>query len=272
MKLQVEHTTHYQYSAPQRMVVQSHRLTPSEADTQRVVNWQVLCDGAIFGETFIDAAGDKIRTMSINRLVEELTIKIIGSVETKDQNGVVKVIGDRLNHRVYLRQTQVTKPSPDMEKALAKFATTKEESSLELAHTLCGFVHEKIAYETESTNSETSAAEAFAQSQGVCQDQTHVLVSMARARGIPARYVAGYLLTDAQGNTIDASHAWAELFIEELGWVGFDPTNACCPDERYIRISSGLDATEAALIRGVSRGSGIETMHTSVQMSDMQQQ
>ena len=77
---------------------------------------------------------------------------------------------------------------------------------------------------------------------------------------MPARYVTGYLFTeDAEA---EAAHAWAELHVDGLGWIGFDPANRCCPDERYIRLGSGRDAREAAPIRGVSRG-GAERQWTS---------
>ena len=80
---------------------------------------------------------------------------------------------------------------------------------------------------------------------------------------MPARYVTGYLLTARRRRAGEASHAWAELYVGGLGWVGFDPANRCCPDERYIRLGSGRDAREAAPIRGVSRGGGAEAMDVS---------
>ena len=87
-----------------------------------------------------------------------------------------------------------------------------------------------------------AAADALADGKGVCQDHAHVLISAARHLGIPARYVSGYLFADQDGKSHEASHAWAELHLPELGWVGFDPANRCCPTDYYIRLGSGLDA------------------------------
>lgn len=78
--------------------------------------------------------------------------------------------------------------------------------------------------------------------------------------------MTGYLLTDAEEG--EAAHAWAEVHIQGLGWVGFDPANRCCPDDRYIRLGSGRNALEAAPIRGVSRGGGEEAMAVSVLVTD----
>jgi transglutaminase-like putative cysteine protease len=121
----------------------------------------------------------------------------------------------------------------------------------------------------------TSAAEAVALGEGVCQDHAHALIAAARTVGMPARYVSGYLHTDSEGNVHDAAHAWAELWVDTLGWVGFDPANRCCPDERYIRLGSGFDARDAAPIRGVAQGgvsaTGTESMNVEVEVRAVQQ-
>ena len=80
------------------------------------------------------------------------------------------------------------------------------------------------------------------------------MVSAARTINIPARYINGYMHNNSHSSEFQSTHAWAEFFIEDLGWVGFDPTNGCSPDERYIRVSCGLDASEAAPIKGVFYG------------------
>jgi transglutaminase-like putative cysteine protease len=91
---------------------------------------------------------------------------------------------------------------------------------------------------------------------GVCQDHAQVLIAAAREAGLPARYVSGYLQANADGAAHEAAHAWAELYVQGFGWIGFDPANRCCPDARYIRLGSGLDAQDAAPIRGISRAVG----------------
>jgi len=89
--------------------------------------------------------------------------------------------------------------------------------------------------------------------------------------GLPARYVSGYLFADAQGVAHEAAHAWAEVYVAGLGWVGFDPANRCCPDDRYIRLGSGLDAQDAAPIRGIARGMGAESLDVTVAVQALQQ-
>jgi transglutaminase-like putative cysteine protease len=148
----------------------------------------------------------------------------------------------------------------------------RQAGDLDRAHLLAAEVSKAIAYMPGSTHAHTTAAEALEQGQGVCQDHAHALIALAQAAGMPARYVSGYLLADSEGAPHEASHAWAEVFIPGLGWVGFDPANDCCPDARYIRLGSGRDAREAAPIRGVSRGAGVEAMEVSVVVAQSQSQ
>ena len=106
---------------------------------------------------------------------------------------------------------------------------------------------------------------------GVCQDHAHALIAIARERGLPARYVSGYLHVTSDGAAHDAAHAWAEIHVGALGWVGFDAANACCPDDRYVRLGSGYDADDAAPVRGTTYGSGQESLDVRVQVEEMSQ-
>jgi transglutaminase-like putative cysteine protease len=83
--------------------------------------------------------------------------------------------------------------------------------------------------------------------------------------------VSGYLFATEDGSPHEAAHAWAELHVAGLGWVGFDPANGCCPDARYIRLGSGFDAQDAAPIRGIARGGGQEAMDVTVAIQNQNQ-
>ena len=81
--------------------------------------------------------------------------------------------------------------------------------------------------------------------------------------------MTGYL--HAEGGIAEASHAWAEIYVKDLGWVGFDASNGVCPDDRYIRLGSGYDAVDAAPIRGVAQGAGAETLVVDVSVIEATQ-
>ena len=111
-------------------------------------------------------------------------------------------------------------------------------------------VAKSIKYVSGSTDIYTSAVDAVSLGTGVCQDFSHILVGLARFHGYPARYVNGFMLDDTDVASND-THAWAEIFIENLGWVGFDPCHGNCIDEKYVRVGCGYDFSFTSMIKGV---------------------
>jgi transglutaminase-like putative cysteine protease len=121
---------------------------------------------------------------------------------------------------------------------LASRFTLGAGADLEVLHELSHAVHGAVAYEKGHTDAATTGEQALELGRGVCQDHAHVFIGAARLLGVPARYVSGYLLMDT-GTAQDAGHAWAEVHVPGLGWVGFDPSNEICPDSRYVRVAVG---------------------------------
>lgn len=271
MLLSVSHQTEYVYSQAQRRISQSHRLYPTECNAQRVLSWEVSVERGEFGSYFFDGAGDRIRTMSLAESTDEIKIMVKGEVDTTYTTGLMQCPRDVVSPLVYLRSTPVTAPDEALHELARSCTTAHGANRLDQAHALSRAVLEAIVYAPGATNPSSSAGQALALGAGVCQDHAHCLISIARLCGIPARYIVGYLHTDASLQSHDSSHAWVEMYIDYLGWVGFDATNQCCPDERYIRIGSGLDAEAAAPVRGIAYGAGGETMQTRVSVTGNQQ-
>ena len=269
MLLTVDHVTRYRYDRPVRGLVQSHRLSPASSDGQKVLDWSVAVTDGLPGGTFRDGAGDCIKGWSVTGPVSEVTVTVTGRVETRDMAGVLRGHREWTPPDCYLQETAPTRIDATLMAVAEKVRGFTD--ALDAAHRLSALVAEAIVYTPGATQSQTTAAEAMTQKQGVCQDHAHALLAVARGAGLPARYVSGYLLTDAGGVAHDAAHAWAEVWIQGLGWVGFDPANECCPDDRYIRLGSGLDAQDAAPIRGVSRGPGVESLDVMVAVQSVQQ-
>lgn len=269
MILTVSHTTVYRYDAPVRGAVQSLRLFPSVFDGQRTLDWQVEVIGGIRGGAFRDGAGDWVEGWSVRGPVDEVRVHVEGRIETADLTGVLRGHRETVVPEVYLRATQATRRTPELTD-LAQAAEAAADR-LEAAHRLSAAVSAAIAYRPGTTHEHTTAAEALLQGEGVCQDQAHALIAAAHARQMPARYVSGYLLSGEGGDPHEAAHAWAEIWVEGLGWVGFDPANRCCPDERYIRTGSGFDSRDAAPIRGIAQGIGSENLDVTVSIQSVQQ-
>jgi transglutaminase-like putative cysteine protease len=269
MLLRVDHTTTYAYDRPVRGVVQSHRLTPSRFDGQSSGDWQVQVSDGVRGGAFRDGAGDWVEGWTVKGPVSEITVRVCGTVQTTDLAGVLRGHREIAPPEAYLRESPATR----MDAALRRLsqAALGAETPLAAAHALSLSVSDAVAYRPGTTTTHTTASEALAQGEGVCQDHAQVLCAIARAAGLPARYVSGYLFATPDGNAHEAAHAWAEVFLPGLGWTGFDAANRCCPDDRYIRLGSGLDAAEAAPIRGSARSAGRESLSVQVAVQSVQQ-
>jgi len=268
MRLQVRHVSEYHYDQPVRSVIQSHRLTPTRCGNQRVENWEVSVSGGLRGGGFRDGAGDWVQAWTVQGPVESVRVTVEGVIETVDCAGVLRDHRENIPPTAWLAETLATRPDAALHDLAA---SAQGADALSLAHDLSALVTKAVLYSPGTTEAHTTAAEALALGTGVCQDHAQVLVTVARLRGLPARYVSGYLHATADGMLHEAAHAWAEIHMPVLGWVGFDPANACCPDERYIRLASGMDARGAAPIRGIARGPGAENLQVSVAVEAAQQ-
>jgi transglutaminase-like putative cysteine protease len=266
MLIWVRHITRYRYAEPVSYTVQSLRLTPQSFQGQRVLDWRVLAGGASPALQFRDGCGNVVHLLTIHAQHQELVIEAAGTVETRDCNGVVAGLAKGAPPRVFLKETAQTRPDAAI-RALAEAIEGKD--ALDKLHALVGAVRERVAYVSGATDRHTSAAEALADGKGVCQDHAHIYIAAARTLGIPARYVTGYLVLE-DAKTAPAHHAWAEAWVESIGWVGFDVANGICPTQGYVRLACGLDAGYAAPIVGSRRGGQSEMLEVAVTVEQQQ--
>lgn len=269
MRLIIRHETAYTYASPARFAMQVLRLTPSSFDSQFVRRWRVEVNTDARLERGEDAFGNITHTVFIDGPVSDLQILIEGEVETQDRSGLVQGTVERLPLRFYLRPSALTQPTPALADFARGIAAAEGGDMLATLHGLMAGIPRSMMFDTGATDSRTTADQAFTAGRGVCQDFAHVFVACARALAIPARYVGGhYMLIDRieQG----AGHAWAEAYLGDLGWIGFDPANGVCVTERYVRVAIGLDYLDAAPVRGAQTGGGGETLSVTVHVEQGQ--
>jgi len=185
MLLTVDHVTRYRYDAPVRGVVQSHRLTPSRFDGQKVLEWEVTVSGGVAGGAFRDGAGDWVQGWTVAGPVSEIEVRVRGMVETTDLAGVLRGHRETAPPDAYLRDTAATEADAALLALSAVLAGA--ETPLTGCHALSAAISDAIAYRPGTTHAHTTAAEALAQGEGVCQDHAHALIAAARAAGVPAR-------------------------------------------------------------------------------------
>ncbi|NVP55485.1 transglutaminase family protein [Mycoplana rhizolycopersici] len=262
MRLKINHTSVYTYDEPVQYSLQRLRLTPKTQPGQTVLDWRTTVHGAHVEVGYADHFGNHVDLVSMN--ADQTTIRIVaeGEVETEDRSGVFGPHQGFVPLWLYLRDTPLTKPG----RLVRELARTAEgETELARMHALMATLHQAVDYKAGETATDTTAERALEKGSGVCQDHAHIMISAARALGLPARYVSGYLLMDGHVDQA-ASHAWADVHISGLGWVGFDAANDICPDDRYVRLATGLCYRDAAPVSGLVLGRSAETMSVAIRV------
>lgn len=274
MRLSIRHKTVYAFEPAALKLALRLRLWPSKFEGQTVVSWKVTVNGEEATPLLTDDFGDAVGQWHSRDQIEGVEILAEGVVETEEVAGVVRGLGRQRAAGVFLRETELTEPDDAIcEMAAEAAATAGDDGTLATLHALSAAVREAVDYKPGATSADTTAARALAMGAGVCQDHAHVFIAAARSLGIPARYVSGYLLATEEDEganehgELHETHAWAEAFVEGFGWVGFDAANQVCPTERYVRLVAGLDAREAAPIRGSITGQVEETLEAEVRIS-----
>lgn len=249
MRISIRHETVYDYAEPAAGVVMRLRLMPKSNNGQSVERWSVSINGKPVDRWIANGYGDHEALWRPSGRVESVTIVAEGDIATTDRAGIIRAVDGDPRPQIFLRETDLTQ----VDAALAALGERayRAEGRLASLHALCILIHDELTFVTGSTTVETSAAQALAQGKGVCQDLTHIFIAAARSLAIPTRYVVGYLRDPERPDSEHDSHAWAEAWVESIGWIGFDCTLGRCPMDGHVRISCGLDAADAAPIRGV---------------------
>lgn len=263
MLLKISHETCYSYSQPVDYALQKVRLHPLSSVMQNVIDWRIEVAGGKIETSYSDHYGNHTDLVSADRDTQSLVIRASGQVSTQNTSGVLGRVYGRAPLWHFMKPTPLTEAGPGIA-ALADVCAG-HSSTLDGLHALTAAVLDAVPYEIGKTATGTTAQGALDAGFGVCQDHAHIFIAAARAAGLAARYVSGYLMMDDRIDQ-DASHAWAEAHVEGLGWVGFDVSNGVCPDERYVRLAIGRDSGEAAPISGLRHGTADESMMVSVQV------
>ena len=266
MRLTIDHETHYRFDVPARHSIQYLRLTPRTDPCQATLSWKVTTSGKL--KRWFDGFGNQAHVSVQDGEHDDVPVLVRGEVETYDTTGVLPP-DDGLPPLMFLRETPHTQVDDGI-RAFAKPYVERmhDEGGVAALHGLMWGLHEQVTYLPGATRVESTAAEALAQGQGVCQDHAHLFIAGCRVMGVPARYVSGYMLATRDGDrgTL-ASHAWAEAYVDDLGWVSFDPTNARSATDGYVRLAVAMDYAGASPVRGVRKGGGIEEMSVNVQVA-----
>lgn len=266
MKLSITHVTTYAYDTPVRYALQQLRLYPRTGHGQTVLEWESIIEGGRKQLSFDDQFLNHTDLVKVDPGQTRIEITSKGIVEVEDRHGLIGAHSGFAPLWLFLESTAKTAAGNNIRKLASRIRSeTADLEDIARLHVLSQEISQSVRYETGQTDSKTTAEVALTAGHGVCQDHSHIMIAVARQLGYPARYISGYLFMDGH-EAQDASHAWCEIWVETVGWIGFDVSNGISPDARYVRVATGRDYDDAAPILGIRQGPGHEDLHVTLQV------
>ena len=255
----VEQSLRYEYEQPIRNL--HHQLIiaprPRHLDQQRLANriW-ASADGPLTLES--DEFGNDIAAFSVERVEREIVFSLEATILRDHRLGNTCPTAHDLIDPRWTGGRRLTRANPAIEAAAAELRSLHPNQH-ELAEEIVNFVHDHMTYTKDVTDVFTTAATAFAQGRGVCQDYAHIAISLARAAGLSARYVSGHLLGEG------ATHAWVEFLVADRNHgplvLSYDPTYCKPTNYRYIVVAIGRDYDDVPPTSGVFTGRSASVLH-----------
>ena len=266
-RFEIEHTTRFSYSGPITETVMEVRLRPLDGRGQHCLDFSLEVSPRMPVGTYRDGYGNRVHYFNLLRAHDRVRVTSHSLVEMDLENNRERSAEPDLVFD-FLRFRPPVTDAPGVRRLAARHAPADLASgpAIETAlDALTVAISHDFTYDPAVTSVYTGVEEVLELRAGVCQDFAHLFIAAARAMGIPARYVSGYIHIPGDGGVTEgASHAWAEAWVPGAGWVGFDATHPIRAGENHVRVAVGRDYRDAAPTRGVYVGTASGTMNVIV--------
>ena len=284
--LETLHVTTYTYDKPIQLSTHLFRLQPAHDLNQELLDFRLRIEPAGPLRTYEDVFGNPTTETAIRksyttlRIVAQSRVRLTGTVYDRlhsaaDQGRIplVWMPWQRQMMLPYLLPPEL--PESQLRELSDYGMSFVKRQDYDLVGTLMDInqtIFRDYTYATASTHLATTAFDVYAQRRGVCQDFANLFICLARLLGVPARYRVGYIYTGnnyANTRQGDASHAWVEVYLPQVGWRGLDPTNGVLANHDHVRVAAGRNYRDAAPTGGVIyEGGGDETLEVVVKVID----
>jgi transglutaminase-like putative cysteine protease len=266
MRLFIEHQTIFVYDQPVRESVGELRLCPRDEAGQHCLNFRLTTEPQTAINLLADRFGNAVHAYSVLPAHSRLVVNATSLVETSEAP-LIAALSLTLQQRHDFLSASPYVPSDSKLAAFARAQTPTGAGAEQTALALNAAIYGQFDYQPGSTDISTTAVAVLAGRSGVCQDFAHLLIALCRSLGLPARYVSGYLYdAKLRPDAIVASHAWVEVFLEDRGWLGLDPTHNRPAGPDYVRVAIGRDYADATPARGVFQGRAHESLEVRVRV------
>lgn len=278
MRYRITHVTSYSYSKPVSFCYNLVHLLPRDFHRQSCIDSKLIVEPmATNVHERQDFFGNNLHYFSVQTPHKELTVKAVSEVEVRPHGGLLDsafsmacneirpyILSSARAEDIDARQYLLESPFITVDRNLHDYAESSFAMGrpiMESVHDLMGRIHADFKYDPDFSTIATPLSEVFEHRRGVCQDFAHLAIACLISHGIPARYVSGYLETipppgKEKLRGADASHAWFSVYVPNLGWVDFDPTNNQIPMDRHITTAWGRDYGDVTPLKGVIFGGG----------------
>lgn len=287
-RYRVTHKTIYEYVEPVTVSHNVLHLSPISTRRQQVeyFNCSVTPTPAIAHQR-IDYFGNRVDSFTIQEQHTHLEVLVESVLNVEEGFSLDNAVSDtwekvrdvlkkpssedELSAAEYCFDSRLV-PTARMYAEYASVSFTAGRPLLEAMLDLTKRIYHEFTYDNEATAVTTTVPEVFKERRGVCQDFAHVQLACLRSLGLAARYVSGYLETEPPPGKekligVDASHAWASIWCPGIGWIGFDPTNACVAGDRHIIVAVGRDFSDVSPQKGVILGGGAHNVTAIVDVT-----
>ena len=280
MHYSIRHITKFRYSNPVSESVTELRMQPRSDGGQRCVSFELNVSPRARVASHRDHLGNTVHHFDIPRHHGHLTLATRSVVETTPPPYIPKEsepgAWEALDAMTaaddfcdFLFPSHFAHTTPALTALGAELAVDRATNPLALVWRLNSDIYRVFDYVPQSTKVDSPIGHALEARKGVCQDFAHIFIALARGVGIPCRYVSGYLYhrtEDGDRSAVDATHAWVEVCLPELGWTGFDPTNDLLAGDRHIRVAVGRDYADVPPTRGVFKGQAKSELSVAVKV------
>jgi transglutaminase-like putative cysteine protease len=271
----IHHRTHYHYPHWVMDSANQIKLYPLHDEHQRIVDHRLVISQNPLIDTVQDYFGNTTGFFTIVRPHRELSIESFCRVEMIEKLLPVRQSPETVwkelstNHRQVQWYNYLNAEPTEQQSAIgAAIELNLNQHPLDELLRLSEFIYQDFEYKKGITTVETGIDEIWKLRAGVCQDFAHLLLYMMRLRGVPARYVSGYICPgNSEWRGEGATHAWVEAWLPDMGWVGIDPTNKCLAGERHVRMAVGRSFLDCTPVKGTYKGASEHLLEVTVQFS-----
>jgi transglutaminase-like putative cysteine protease len=284
MHYNTRHITRLRYSQPIRETVMVAHLQPRNTPTQHCLEFKLQSVPKTISECYLDALGNWVHHLSIGNEHNQVVLVAEGLVEVTPRAPLptqlaaeswsdLAVLATESDYWEFFQPSTFTQPTELLTRYIAELQLTRLVDPLTTVLAVNRIIHYSLYYTPKSTHVDSPIDDALSDRCGVCQDYTHIMLAVLRLLGVPCRYVSGYIFHRSSDLSIaaeGASHAWVEVYLPDLGWVGFDPTNNLVVSDRHIVVAVGRDYADVPPTKGIFKGDASSQLTVNVRVSHHQ--